>query len=104
MKKQLKGGNNSAIAPAQAPETAWGSILNRFGDGWAQFTNTLGSNTNVITKYVGGKRSNKRGGNLGSVISQAAVPGALLILNNAFKTRRKHKKGKYNYSRRRNRR
>ena len=31
-----------------------------------------------------GRRSYKRGGNMGSVISQAVVPGTLLLMNNAL--------------------
>jgi hypothetical protein len=39
-----------------------------------------------------GRRGSKRGGNVGAVLSQAAVPGALILMNNALgkRSRRRH--------------
>lgn len=39
-----------------------------------------------------GRRGSKRGGNLGAVISQAAVPGALIIMNNALGKRSRRRR------------
>jgi hypothetical protein len=40
----------------------------------------------------GSKRSSKRGGNMGVVLSQAAVPGALILMNNALGRRSRRNK------------
>lgn len=40
-----------------------------------------------------GKRGSKRGGNVGAILSQAAVPGALILMNNALgKRSRRHRR------------
>ena len=45
------------------------------------------------SKRSGSKRSgSKRGGNMGVVLSQAAVPGALIFMNNAFGRRSRRNK------------
>lgn len=100
--KRMRGGEVAS---------AWG------GDGWTQFMNSLSlqpgqgavaanQNTLVpinranIQKTISGgkrhkrsaKRSAKRGGNIGAVLSQAAVPGALIVMNNALRKRsRRHR-------------
>ena len=53
---------------------------------------------NIPSNSVGGgrrrrgRRGSKRGGNMGVVLSQAAVPGALILMNNALGKRSKHRK------------
>jgi hypothetical protein len=52
--------------------------------------------TGAIIPQAGGKRrrhkrQSKRGGNLGAVLAQAAVPGTLFLLNQSAKSR-KHSK------------
>lgn len=51
---------------------------------------------NIQKPISGGKRrrrSAKRGGNIGAVLSQAAVPGALFVMNNALgKRSRRHRR------------
>jgi hypothetical protein len=39
-----------------------------------------------------GRRRTKRGGNIGAILSQAAVPGALIIMNNALGKRSKRRR------------
>ena len=96
----------------QYPASAWGNVLSTAGSGWTQFMNTLSTNNpsqsnvlvpntnaNVNAKTMtGGRRRkgrktrrtrSKRGGNIGSVLSQAAVPFTLVALNQFAKRRSK---------------
>lgn len=94
MRRSQRGGDL-----AGNPPSAWGWGLGTLGNGWTQFMNSMtlqpGQNANtsqsnniVPVKQSGGRRRGKRGGNIGSVLSQAAVPGALIIMNNALGKRR----------------
>lgn len=95
MRRSQRGGDL-----AGNPPSAWGWGLGTLGNGWTQFMNSMtlqpGQNANtsqsnniVPVKQAGGKRRRgKRGGNIGSVLSQAAVPGALILMNNALGKRR----------------
>ena len=87
---------NSANSPS-----AWSYGLTTAGNGWTQYMNTLSTNnpspSNVLVlnskangTMSGGKRRkgrkgrrtrSKRGGNIGSVVSQAAAPLTLIALN-----------------------
>lgn len=102
------------------PPSAWGWGLGTFGTGPQQFYDTFIKSTtqsNVIVplagasssqlnltraipqaggNLTGGKRrrhknKSKRGGNLGAVLAQAAVPGTLFLLNQSAKRRRHHR-------------
>jgi len=98
------------------PPSAWGYMLGTVGNGPQQFYDTFIKSTtqsNVIvplggasssqpnltgsnltgSNLTGGKRrrlknKSKRGGNLGAVLAQAAVPGTLFLLNQSAKRRR----------------
>ena len=97
MRRSQRGGEL-----AGNPASAWGWGMGTLGNGWTQFMNSLtvqpGQNSqsnNIVpvgTSQNGGKgrRSRaKHGGNIGSVLSQAAVPAALILMNNAVGKRRK---------------
>jgi hypothetical protein len=89
------------------PPSAWGWGLGTVGSGWQQFMNSLTlqpgqnlgaqqsndivptNNLNAQTVPQGGGRRRhrsraRRGGNWASVASQAAVPAALIFMNNAI--------------------
>lgn len=100
------------------PASSWGWSMGTLGNGWTQFMNSLSlqpgqnlassqsnavvpvGNPNAQTSQIavgpkGGsrrrrRRTCKRGGNVGAVLAQAAVPGTLLILNQTAK--RRHRK------------
>lgn len=111
-RKRMKGGSSE-------PASAWGWGMGTVGNGWTQFMNSLSlqpgqgavaANQNTLvpvnrnnittttTKPISGgkrrRRSAKRGGNIGAVFSQAAVPGALILMNNALgkRSRRRHRR------------
>lgn len=97
------------------PASSWGWGLGTMGSGWQQFMNSLtlqpGQNlatqqnndtvpkNNLNAQNVlqrGGRRRHrsraKRGGNWAAVASQAAVPAALIVMNNAMGRRsRRHR-------------
>ena len=98
------------------PPSAWGYMLGTVGNGPQQFYNTfirsttqsndilplggasssqpsIGTIPQAGANLTGGKRrrhknKSKRGGNLGAVLAQAAVPGTLFLLNQSAKRRR----------------
>ena len=88
------------------PPSAWGWGLGTVGSGWQQFMNSLTlqpgqnlgaqqsndivpkNNLNAQTVQAGGRRRARRGGNWAAVASQAAVPAALIVMNNAMGSRR----------------
>ncbi len=103
------------------PPSAWGNVMETVGDGLTQFTNALmlqpgenlgasQSNTLVpigkpnaqtsqgnVPAQLGGRRRRrksrgKRGGNLLTVAQQAAVPVALIAMNNAYGKRRRSRR------------
>ena len=114
--RSQKGGNYGSY-----PDSAWGYQMNNLGNGWTQFMNSLSlqpgenlgtSQSNAIVpirnlnaqdaqpslspKMTGGrKRRNKsgvkRGGNWGAVIGQAAVPLALLGMQQMYGKNRTRK-------------
>ncbi len=71
--------------------------LGNLGSGWNQFMNSLtlqnvtpaNSAPSGPAPLKGGRHRKRRGGNLGLVLSQAAVPGALIALNQTAKRRRR---------------
>lgn len=91
------------------PPSAWGWGLGTVGSGWQQFMNSLTlqpgqnlgaqqsndivpkNNLNAQTVQAGGRRRARCGGNWAAVASQAAVPAALIVMNNAMgKRSRRH--------------
>ena len=107
-KRSQKGGDLSGNPPS-----AWGWGLGTAGDGWRQFMYSLtlqpGQNANmnqsndlVLKKGGRSRRSrssrksrsrSRRGGNLGLVLSQAAVPLSLLGVQQMYgKHTRRNKK------------
>jgi hypothetical protein len=119
-----KGGNYGSY-----PNSAWGYQLNNLGSGWTQFMNSLSlqpgenlgtSQSNAIVpiknlnaqnsrpalsqKMTGGrKRRLKKGGNWGAVIGQAAVPLALLGMQQMYGKNRTRKAQSFNRKSRRHR-
>lgn len=112
-KHNYKGG-----ALGNYPASSWGWTMGTLGNGWTQFMNSLslqpGQNmsaaqtNNIVPNSQGNvaagspnmnggrhrrrhRRTAKRGGNIGAVLSQAAVPGALLILNQTAKRRHRRR-------------
>lgn len=112
-RSRQRGGNL-----AGNPPSAWGWGLGTVGNGWTQFMNSLSlqpgqniatarsndivpvnnvnaNNPTLPNPKVGGRRrrrrTSKRGGNIGAVLSQAAVPGILLAAQQTYgrRTRRK---------------
>ena len=104
-----------------APDSAWGSVLNNYGDGWTQFMNslTLSNNQNVASassndivpigrpnandpsssmlnnKQSGGKKG-KKGGflGIGAILEQAVVPFGLFGMQHSYgKSRRSKSSG-----------
>jgi|LauGreDrversion4_2_1035121.scaffolds.fasta_scaffold626237_1 hypothetical protein len=79
--------------------SAWSWGLTTAGDGWTQFMNSLSVNnpTNNLVlankSMKGGKRRRKRsvkkGGNIGAVISQAAAPLTLFAMQHLASRKRK---------------
>jgi hypothetical protein len=101
------------------PPSSWGWGMGTLGNGWTQFMNSLSvqpgqnlasgqsnnivpvGNSNAQTSQGGNipkggarrrrrGRSCKRGGNVAAILSQAVVPGTLLLLNQT--ARRRHRK------------
>jgi hypothetical protein len=86
------------------PPSSWGWGLGTAGDGWKQFMDSLtvqpGQNANInqsnnlVPVSKGGRRRSRgrgrsrRGGSLGAVISQAAVPLTLLAAQQTYGRRR----------------
>jgi hypothetical protein len=88
------------------PASAWGWGMGTLGNGWTQFMNSLTlhpgqsaaaaqSNNIVPVNSRGGsrryRRTHKRGGNIGAVLAQAAVPGTLFALSHTAKRRHRRK-------------
>ena len=93
------------------PPSAWGYMLGTVGNGPQQFYNTFirsttqsndilplggassSSQPSIGANLTGGKirRQSKRGGNLGAVLAQSAVPGTLFLLNQSAKSRKRSK-------------
>jgi hypothetical protein len=99
------------------PPSAWGNVLETAGNGWTQFMNTFSLNNSInnsinnssqslnsnglvlkdtsrsginVKPMAGGRRRktrSRRGGNIGPVLNQAAVPLALLAMNQYAKRR-----------------
>jgi hypothetical protein len=121
MMNNQQGGN--------APDSAWGYVMNTVGDGWTQFMDTFSvspdmnagtlnsnqlvsiknpniNNPNTSTlKQTGGKRrkgKGKKGGFLGvgAVLEQAVVPFGLLALQQSYGKSRRAKRGGSKRSRR----
>ena len=113
MMSSQQGGN--------APDSAWGYVMNTVGDGWTQFMDTfsvqpgenagaMNSNqlvsiknpnindpSNTILKQAGGKRrkgKGKKGGFLGvgAVLEQAVVPFGLLAIQQSYGNKSKRAK------------
>ena len=97
------------------PDSAWGFQMNNLGNGWNQFMNSLsvqpGSSNqsnnivpnnaqNVQPKMTGGKhrRRGKKGGYWGAVLEQAAVPLALLGMQQFYGKRHTRKHPDHNRS------
>lgn len=95
------------------PPSAWGWGMGTVGNGWNQFMNSLtlqpGQNAaaqqsnDLVPKnnlnaqsgplLKGGRRRSRRGGNWAAVANQAAVPAALVLMNQTFgKRRRRHRR------------
>lgn len=117
MRRMQRGGEL-----AGNPPSSWGWGLGTLGNGWTQFMNTLSvqpgqnlgasqsnaivpvgnpnaqtSQGNIGPNMKGGrrhrrKRGSKRGGNIGAVLSQAAVPGALILMNNSMGKRSRRRR------------
>lgn len=114
MRRHQRGGDL-----AGNPPSAWGWGMGTLGNGWTQFMNSLTlqpgqnmsaaqsnnivavGNTNAQTarnpNMSGGKHRRRhsmkrcrKGGNVGAILAQAAVPGTLLVLNQSVK--RRHRK------------
>ncbi len=117
MRRMQRGGEL-----AGNPPSSWGWGLGTLGNGWTQFMNTLSvqpgqnlgasqsnaivpvgnpnaqtSQGNIGPNMNGGsrhrrRRGSKRGGNIGAVLSQAAVPGALILMNNTMGKRSRRRR------------
>ena len=104
------------------PASSWGWGLGTVGSGWTQFMNSLSlqpgdtlassqSNNIVANKQVntgGGRRRRrhsrgKRGGNMLAVVEQAAVPLALLGMQQAYGKNRTRKARSFRHKSRRHR-
>jgi hypothetical protein len=102
------------------PDSAWGNVMGKVGDGWTQFQNslTLQPGENIVSKHnnvieptkdinaqaaqpmlksnmTGGKKRrtrSRRGGYWSQVINNAIVPFSLIGLQQKFgkRTRRNH--------------
>jgi hypothetical protein len=121
MMSNQQGGN--------APDSAWGYVMNTVGDGWTQFMDTFSvqpgenagamnsnqlvsiKNPNIndpsssILKQTGGKRrkgKGKKGGFLGvgAVLEQAVVPFGLLAIQQSYGKSKRAKRGGSKRSRR----
>lgn len=123
--RKQQGGNS------MAPPSAWGSILNTYGNGWTQFLNALtlqpganagsiGSNQLVpigkvnandpsssMLNQKGGKKrrsgKSKKGGflGIGALLEQAVVPFGLLGLQQSYGKSRRNSSGSKGTRRRR---
>jgi hypothetical protein len=110
--RSQRGGNVGAYPPS-----AWGFTMANLGNGWDQFMRSLSvqpggvnhsnqlvpvnGGTNIPKMaQTGGKRrckkgkKGKRGGNMLAVAEQAAVPFALVAMNNALGSRRNRSNNK----------
>jgi len=109
--RSQRGGNVGAYPPS-----AWGFTMGTLGNGWTQFMNSLtvqpgglNQSNNIVPingTQKGGKRrkrkGGKKGGNLLAVAEQAAVPFALVAMNNIVGSRRRgHNRGHKHTRRRR---
>ena len=110
--RSQRGGNVGAYPPS-----AWGFTMGTLGNGWTQFMNSLSVQPGGLNQgnqivpingtQKGGKkrrckRGGKKGGNLLAVAEQAAVPFALVAMNNVVGSRRRGNKSRpHNKSRRR---
>jgi hypothetical protein len=127
--RSQKGGNYGSY-----PDSAWGFQMNNLGNGWTQFMNSLtlqpGENlgtsqsNNIVPirninaqdaqpslspKMTGGRKRRpkscvKRGGNWGAVVEQAAVPLALLGMQQMYGKNKTHKARSFKKKSRRHRR
>jgi len=107
-KRRTKRRSQRGGGLAGNPASAWGWGLGTVGNGWTQFMDSLtlqpnqnsianqsnnivpvekGNTQNMSPKFVGGKRKLKRRGGKrgGNALSQAIVPGSLILMNNALK-------------------
>ena len=116
--RSQRGGDQGAY-----PDSAWGFQMNNLGNGWTQFMNTMTgpsqsnnivpiNNTNVQPKMAGGRgrqrqrqrqqmqqRSRgKKGGYWGAVLEQAAVPLALLGMQQFYGKRHSRRHPGHNKS------
>ena len=105
----------SGVNLGNNPPSAWGWSMGTVGNGWDQFMNSLtlqpGQNAaaqqsnDLVPKnnlnaqsgplLKGGRRRSRsrRGGNWAAVANQAAVPAALVLMNQSFgKRRRRHRR------------
>jgi hypothetical protein len=110
--RSQRGGNVGAYPPA-----AWGFTMGTLGNGWTQFMNSLTVQPGGVNQgnqivpingtQKGGKRKKRRckggkkGGNLLAVAEQAAVPFALVAMNNIVGSRRRGNKSRHKHTRRR---
>jgi hypothetical protein len=107
-------------------DSAWQWQLNNLGNGWTQFMNSLslqsGENLGTIQSNAivpvnninaedsqvaqngGRRRRNKKGGNWGAVVEQAAVPLALLGMQQMYGKNRTRKSQLFKRKTRRHRR
>jgi hypothetical protein len=112
MPKRSKSRSRGQQGGNAYPPSAWGNVLETAGNGWTQFMNTFSINNPLnnslnpnglvpvntsrsginVKPMAGGKRRRnktrrRRGGNIGAVLNQAAVPLALLAMNQYSKRR-----------------
>lgn len=107
-----------------APDSAWGSVLNNYGDGWTQFMNslTLSNNQNVASAssndivpigrpnandpsssmLKGGSKKGKKGGflGIGAILEQAVVPFGLFGMQHSYGKSRRSKSSGHSKTRR----
>ena len=108
--RSQRGGNQGSY-----PDSAWGFQMNNLGNGWTQFMNSMTgpspsnnivpiNNTNVPVKMAGGRRRSrghgrgKKGGYWGAVLEQAAVPLALLGMQQFYGKRHSRRHPGHNKS------
>ena len=88
--------NSLSLQPGQNLGASQSNAIVPVGNPNAQTSQgNIGPNMNGgIPGQQGGRRRRryKRGGNIGAVISQAAVPGALILMNNAMGKRSRRRR------------